>query len=180
MVYYSINYSADIMVYILCCFFAHFFIRKLKGDALHMTDKELRKLSRLELLELLLDVSRENRKLKEKINMLKEENKIAQNIENLYVITSQVENSLRYANSITDNLKGTPGESAASDKAQTEDTGKTSETSAASDTVPDKDIYKLMLSFFAKNEDKLSVFPEDLEHIVSGRIKSLLERKNMK
>ena len=145
-----------------------------------MTDKELRKLSRLELLELLLEVSKENRKLKEKIKLLKEESKTAQNIENLYAITSQVENALRYANSITDNLKAVPGEIAISDKAPTDDTEKNSEAPAVCEAVPDKDIYKLMLSFFAKNEDKLSVFPDDIEVIVRGRINSLLERKNMK
>ncbi len=145
-----------------------------------MTDKELKKLSRLELLELLLEVSRENRKLKDKIKSLKEESKTAQNIENLYVITSQVENALRYANSITDNLKASSGEIAVSDKAPTDDTEKSSEAPTACEAVPDKDIYKLILSFFAKNEDKLSIFPDDIESIVRGRINSLLERKNMK
>ena len=48
-----------------------------------MTDKELRKLSRLELLELLLEASNENKKLKEKIVALKADIKTAQNIENL-------------------------------------------------------------------------------------------------
>ena len=52
-----------------------------------MTDKELRKLSRLELLELLLEASKENRKLKEKINRLIAENQTAKNIENLSVVT---------------------------------------------------------------------------------------------
>ena len=40
-----------------------------------MTDKELRKLSRLELLELLLEAGKENNKLKEQIARLTAENK---------------------------------------------------------------------------------------------------------
>ena len=48
-----------------------------------MTDKELRKLSRLELLELLLEATKENQRLKEKIEKMKIENRTAQNIENL-------------------------------------------------------------------------------------------------
>ena len=41
-----------------------------------MTDKELKKLSRLELLELLLAESRENERLRAEIEQIKQENTI--------------------------------------------------------------------------------------------------------
>ncbi len=135
-----------------------------------MTDKELRRLSRLELLELLLEASKENEKLKEEIEKLKIENKTAQNIENLSVATHKIETALRYANNITDNLKGTSGEYVA------ERVIKEKEEPIKAKPLSDKEIYRRILSFFAKNDEKLNVFPSDLENDIRDRIKSILER----
>lgn len=134
-----------------------------------MTDKELRKLSRLELLELLLEVSNENKKLKEIIITLKAESKTAQNIENLSLVARQVENTLKYANSLTDSLKTIVNGESKSVSIQ--------ETQAKPDLIQDRDIYILMLRFFIQNDDKLNVFPADIENTVRMRIKSILERK---
>ena len=134
-----------------------------------MTDKELRKLSRLELLELLLEVSNENKKLKERIEALKNENKTAQNIENLSAATGQVEAALKYANSLIDNLKAsTHSESKHSDKREKQ---------LNSEAMTDREIYIRMLRFFAENDEKLSVFPSDIENDVRTRIRSILDRK---
>lgn len=73
-----------------------------------MTDKELKKLSRLELLELLLEVSKENETLKEKIEELKIENEKARSIENLSAATHKIESALKYANTLTGTLKAAP------------------------------------------------------------------------
>ena len=137
-----------------------------------MTDKELRKLSRLELLELLLEASKENRKLKEQIKRLKIENKTTQNIENLSVITGQVENALRYANNITDTLKTTSG-----DDSLPEDNVQNNKSEIRQEPLSDVELYKRMLHFFAKNIDKLSVFPDDIENDVRIRIRSILEKR---
>ena len=137
-----------------------------------MTDKELRKLSRLELLELLLEASKENRKLKEQIKRLKIENKTTQNIENLSVITGQVENALRYANNITDTLKTTSG-----DDSLPEDNVQNNKSEIRQEPLSDVELYKRMLHFFAKNIDKLSVFPDDIENDVRTRIRSILEKR---
>ena len=140
-----------------------------------MTDKELRKLSRLELLELLLDASKENRELKEKIEILKAESKTAQNIENLSMATRHVEEALRYANSITDALKTAPEKVAmprSSVKPQSFIAGKDS-------TLSDKDIYRRILCFFANNDEKLSVFPSDIENDVRERIKSIINKRKI-
>ena len=136
-----------------------------------MTDKELRKLSRLELLELLLEASKENKKLKEETESLKTENKTAQNIENLSLAARQVESALKYANNLTDNLKNATTES---EHAVTK-----SRTSIKNNSRSDSEIYKRILIFFAKNDEKLSVFPDDIEHDIRMRIKDLTERRNI-
>ena len=135
-----------------------------------MTDKELRKLSRLELLELLLEVSNENKKLEEKIITLKAENKTAHNIESLSLLVSQVESTLKYANSLTDSLN-----TVSKDESEN---ASIREIQSKSDSTEDRDIYIKMLRFFAQNDDKLNVFPADIENAVRLRIKSILERKN--
>ena len=142
-----------------------FLQNNIKGS-FSVTDKELRKLSRLELLELLLEASKENEKLKEKIEKLKVDNKTAQSIENLSVATRQVANALKYADSITSALKTSSIGSASSSKEGT-----------VKNAQPDREIYKRMLCFFAKNDEKLSVFPADIENDVRERIKSLLEKR---
>lgn len=147
-----------------------------------MTDKELRKLSRLELLELLLEVSNENRKLKEKIITLKAESKTAQNIENLSLVVRQVETTLKYANSLTDSLSAAvKGELKNKPETEVENNSENlriQEIEVKSDPLQDRDIYIRMLRFFALNDDKLNVFPADIENDVRTRIKSILERKN--
>lgn len=132
-----------------------------------MTDKELRKLSRLELLELLLEASRENEKLKEKVEKLRVENQMAQSIENLSDAALQLENALKYADSLTGALK-----SAADEDVKNNPEIKGPEY--------DRELYRRILSFFAKNEDKLTVFPSGIGNDVRARINTILENKNTK
>ena len=149
----------------------------LKGGAFLVTDKELKKLSRLELLELLLQASKENKKLKEQIKKLKLESQTTQNIENLSVITEQVENALRYANSITDTLKTTSGEDPIPKADIRNSTPKDSVTPVTEDRLKDKEIYIRILNFFANNDDKLNTLPNDIANDVRARIKTILERR---
>ncbi len=145
------------------------YIVNIRGNVF-MTDKELKKLSRLELLELLLDVSKENRKLKEHINKLKADNETAQSIEHLSVMTRQVENALVYANNLTRALDRNSDKSSPSNEP-------VKNTVSESDKVSDVEIYRQMLSFFAQNDDKLSIFPSETENVVRARIRSILERR---
>lgn len=146
-----------------------------------MTDKELKKLSRLELLELLLEASRENERLNEQIERLKLENKTTQNIENLSAITNQVESALKYANSLTDSLKSASEENARPFCAESREEDEDSvSTDTENEKQTDAEIYIRMLNFFAKNDSKLDVFPQDIENAVRMRIKSILERKKSK
>ena len=137
-----------------------------------MTEKELKKLSRLELLELLLEVSKENKKLKEEIKLLKIENKTTQNIDKLSEITGQIENALRYANNITDTLRTTSGAVASPGN-------KINKIGIKSDPLSDVEIYKRMLRFFAGNDNKLGMFPDDIANDVRARIKSIRERRKL-
>ena len=134
-----------------------------------MTDKELKKLSRLELLELLLEASNENQRLNEKIKVLEDESKTAHNIENLSLATGQVESALKYADSLINNLKASAQ--------YTPESAEIREKQTVSKAVSDRDIYIRMLRFFALNDDKLGVFPADIENDVRARIKSILVRK---
>ena len=135
-----------------------------------MTDKELRKLSRLELLELLLEASKENKKLKEQIETLKAENATAQNIRNLSDATLQVENALRYANSLTDNLKGAPHKAVT---VRDENPGR-----EKNNSVSDRDIYWRIMGFYSKNPEAALALPEKLRSDVSARIQEVLRRIN--
>lgn len=135
-----------------------------------MTDKELRKLSRLELLELLLEASKENKKLKEQIETLKAENATAQNIRNLSDATLQVENALRYANSLTDTLKGAPHKAVT---VRDENPGR-----EKNNSVSDRDIYWRIMGFYSKNPEAALALPEKLRSDVSDRIQEVLRRIN--
>ena len=133
-----------------------------------MTDKELRKLSRLELLELLLEASKENKKLKDQIDTLKAENATAQNIRNLSEATLQVENALRYANGLVDTLKAAPekvapvkGENVSREKAG---------------SISDREIYWNLIGFYYKKPEAMLVLPERLRNDISERIKEVLKR----
>lgn len=134
-----------------------------------MTDKELRKLSRLELLELLLEASKENEKLKGQIKDLQAENETTQNIEKLSKITGQVESTLTH---ITGVFKA--GETRGSLKS----TDATDERVNKKNLPPDVELYKALLSFFANNDDKLEALPSELAGNIRARIKIILERKN--
>ena len=69
-----------------------------------MTDKELKKLSRLELLELLLVESRENERLREELEKIKQENTIKKSAEHLEVASKQIETAMEQVSEIINNL----------------------------------------------------------------------------
>lgn len=69
-----------------------------------MTDKELKKLSKLELLELLLTETRENSRLKEELEKAKQENTIETSARYLNETTTQLEDALEKVSLMMDNL----------------------------------------------------------------------------
>ncbi|MEE0265782.1 MAG: hypothetical protein UD936_09165 [Acutalibacteraceae bacterium] len=60
-----------------------------------MTDKELKKLSRLELLELLLAESRENERLRAELEQIKQENSMHNSVQRLNEISEKLDETLQ-------------------------------------------------------------------------------------
>lgn len=145
-----------------------------------MTDKELRKLSRLELLELLLEASRENEKLKEKIAKMKQESNAAKSIENLSATTKQVSTVLEYANNLTDTLRKTTHEVVtAGTKPQSERSSVQKAPEEKQPVISDRNLYWRIMNVYAKNDEALNVLPDDIRNDVRDRIRGILEsRKN--
>lgn len=69
-----------------------------------MTDKELKKLSRLELLELLLNESRENERLRTELDKLKNENSVQKSAQHLNEASDKMNESLQNAAVLADTL----------------------------------------------------------------------------
>lgn len=150
-----------------------------------MTDKELRRLSRLELLELLLKESKENEKLKTELNRLKLENELAEITQQLKTAANQIDLSLQNANSLSEALqKLLYSESSNTsyepvNKKNNAVSNKTDSTNAPKENngTADINIYKRLMIFFNRNSDYLSGLPEDLRTDISIRIKELSSRK---
>ena len=70
-----------------------------------MTNKELKRLSRLELLELLLEVSNENKKLKQEIEKMNREKEVSKSIDYLAEANKQASDVLGYANKLVETIK---------------------------------------------------------------------------
>ncbi len=145
-----------------------------------MTDKELRKLSRLELLELLLEASRENEKLREKLEKLKQEKNAARSIENLSATTKQVSTVLEYANNLTDTLRKTTHEVVtAGVKPQGERSTVQRTPEDKQPVISDRSLYWRIMNVYAKNDEALDVLPDDIRNDVRDRIRGIIEsRKN--
>ena len=138
-----------------------------------MTDKELRKLSRLELLEMLLDVSKENENLRAEIKKLNKEKDAAKSIENLTVATIHVNDMLRYANKLTESLKGN------SHTADTENNAEERTISGNSVCSTDRTLYVQIMNYYLKNNSALESLPADIQEAVRNRIEEIL-KKNTK
>ena len=135
-----------------------------------MTDKELRKLSRLELLELLLDVSQQNRVLEEKVKKLTVENENAKSIENLAVTTRQVNDMLGYAAALTGSVK-TDGEVI---RARVQPVT-IATINPVSKKQTDKSVLARLIDFYEENDSALENLPDERKKEITDRISS---RKN--
>lgn len=76
-----------------------------------MTDKELKKLSRLELLELLLTETRENERLREELEKAKRENSIEKSALLLNETAKQLEAALQSVTAMTEGSAPKPKKS---------------------------------------------------------------------
>ena len=139
-----------------------------------MTDKELKKLSRLELLELLLEASNENKRLKDKIKKMTSENEASKSIENLATTTKQASDILDYANRLVETIKAAPADFAA-EKSGAVKNVKTSSDNSKNYT--DRNLYLRIMNFYAKNVEALEVLPPELKNDITNRIKEILENR---
>ncbi len=169
-----------------------------------MTDKELRKLSRLELLELLLTESRENDRLKEEVERLKSEKSISQTAEQLEQTVKQLNEILSKTGSVKSEADLSSDNTAEDTvQAQSEQHGKpdtTQEGKIQSDEIKpdekssedaqphtdmqkrkkskDAEIYERLIVFFYRNTEAMSLLPYDLYFDIMTRIKEIVSGQN--
>lgn len=145
-----------------------------------MTDKELRKLSRLELLELLLKESSENRKLQAELDKLKSENSIAKTSERLMETAEQFDTSLQNVEGLVAVIqKFFSAENAELSQIVTHTVPEnTDNITNAKKKKPseDADIYRRLMIFFARNMNYLSYLPDNLSEDISRRLAKILTK----
>lgn len=114
-----------------------------------MADKDLKKLSKLEILELLLEQTKEKETLKEELSKLKKETErqdrlleLENTVKEMSVI---VKRTFEKQNTYTDFY------------------------------APDKDIYCRLLIFLVADENNFALLPEDLQRDIKLRIRGVLD-----
>jgi len=136
-----------------------------------MTEKELKKLKRLEILELLLEQSAINEKLKKELLELKNKNNASELTENLEKMISQMNSALDNVNNIADNLqkmsKDEPG-------LKNIENDKTVPFQQENNTVTNKNLYGRIMYFFWQNDDFLSSLPDELQKDIRTKLRGIL------
>ncbi len=116
-----------------------------------MTEKELRKLSRLDLLELLLEQTKINEQLRAEIAEIRLAEGNFTSIENLQKLNSQLSSALEYTDSLKKKVQ----------KPKTQD-GKS-----------DRGLYSRIMYFYLKNDDALASLPADLQEDIRERLRKI-------
>ncbi len=142
-----------------------------------MTDKELRKLSRLELLELLLKESEENKRLKDELKKIKNEKSIEKTTEQLKETAVQFDASLQNADALVTTLQKLVS---SENVDYTEDEEKKSnykrKISPVSNGSVDVDIYRRLMQFYSQDISNLDHLPAKLHIDVAVRLAELLKK----
>jgi dihydroorotase len=113
-----------------------------------MTDKEFKKLNRLELLELLFSTINENQELKQKLDQLTDENEISKRMENLAIATKQASDILDYANKLVNIMQN-------------------------DEKYEDWELYLKIMTFYMTNQAALEVFSPELRKQIVKRMEKL-------
>ncbi len=157
-----------------------------------MTEKELKKLSRLELLELLLEESKENERLKAELEKINAENSVAKSMEALSAVTEQMNSALEYANALTGDLQkiARDGITVKTEKAPAnvavvgqnypnipKKQGAPTSEEATQVIISDRKLYWRIMYFYSQNEMALAFLPPDIRNDVRTRIKGILENR---
>lgn len=117
-----------------------------------MTEKELRKLSRLDILELLLEQTKINEQLRLEIAELQGSDKKFNSIENLQKLNSQLSSALAYTDTLVKKVQ----------KPQN-----------TSDKKSDKNIYSRIMYYYLKNDSALAHLPADLQDDIRERLRKI-------
>lgn len=157
-----------------------------------MTEKDLKKLSRLEILEILLEESKENERLRDEVKKIKEENS-TQNSENkLLQLTKQMNDALLNVNKLVCDLQGSSNSKGDSTVRPVETkpattvkvVGQNYPTPPKKGKVPidektwkmvvsDIELYWRIMQFYLKNEELLDSLPSDIQEDIRTRLRGI-------
>lgn len=157
-----------------------------------MTDKELKKLSRLELLEILLEETKENEKLRAE---LEKANNIIENAAVLSELIVKMNNTLGQAQSFTTKLSQiTEDMSSVSSQVQSSNINqeqprqnvfptpsKENNPAQKTDTannISDVKLYVSILKYYLANYAALNTLPADIQNNIKTRLRGILDAKN--
>ncbi len=161
------------------------------GKYYAMTAKELKKLSRLELLEILLEETKENERLKAE---LKTANNIIKNANILSDLICKMDTTLNHAQDFTDtlqqlteNISETSPQMTItniikeqSDKVAFPDPSKENLSEKSNDTInniSDKKLYVDILNYYLTNETALRILPQNIQNNIKTRLRGILDAK---
>ncbi len=142
-----------------------------------MTDKELKKLSRLELLELLLIESHENQKLRDKLAKIEQENEVGKSVEQLNETNQQLQLALQQVRDITNALENPVVITDGPLHKTTEPSCIVTETKSNAEENEDAIIYQQLMAFFADHPHAMFIFPDDLRDRLTDRLKDVLHAR---
>ena len=161
-----------------------------------MTDKELKKMSRLELLELLLEESKENEDLNTRVESLLQEKQEAEKLQMLQQLTGQLEASLEQFEGIAEQFKKIAQEGITvkehhynekpvaspvvsvqyrSDEEKAAETD--SESKADCENCTDLKIFRKLMLFYSQRPEAISTLPLPLQNDVVGRIRQAISEQ---
>lgn len=163
-----------------------------------MTDKELKKLSRLELLEILLEESKENERLREMLNKNEKENSHGYSEGALTQLTEQLNGALSEVNRLADDLRymrrdnitveniaAAPSKELNADRQSYPTPPERSAPQVHTQTpvmdentkkaiISDRKLYWRLMHFYSKNEMALAFLPPDIQEDVRTRLRGIM------
>lgn len=138
-----------------------------------MTEKELKKLKRLEILELLLEQSTINENMKQELHELKNKNNASELTENLEKLISQMNSALEHVDHIADNLQKKSEDERSSENIESKN-DKIVPVQQKISTVTNKNLYGRIMYFFWQNDDVLSSLPDELQKDIRTKLRGIL------
>lgn len=150
----------------------------------NMTSKDLKKLSRLEILEILLEESKENERLRAEIDALREKSSVRYSENKLYELTKQMNSTLLNTNKLISDLQKITKEGLAAKSTPVYAPPPKQDLSAyhipdepAGKPISDKALYCRLMKYYSQNEAAVSFLPADIQNDVRARLRGILNAK---